>query len=347
MKRIYSVCLSLAGFFLLFFAAGFTYAGGGPVEFTVDPNTSLNPGEQYIVHARVYANGTYPTYCKNCLINLAFENPQNSDYIAQNSDRTDDNGTIYAKVISKIPGKRTLIVKDRIITQPDGSTIPAYSYVILNYLGETPTPTPSMSNPTMSYSLSFSSDPVSAFWPTPPNSVEQMEAFLYKYGDYTSVKQLQNLSTLWTVDPTFLTIKNTGSVYFDRCPQVNKEFPCIMFYAQIITNQPGKSTVKLRILQANGQELIWNSYPINIINVQPPNQPVVTSQIPSYPSYPPTTPHIVFTPTPTGQPRNYEQEIKYLQEKVAVQEKQIQENTNLLQKVISFLAKFFPFFKSK
>lgn len=141
MNRIYSFLLSFAALFFMLFSANSAYAGGGPVEFTLDPNTSLNPGEQYIVHARVYADEPYPTYCKNCSINLAFENPQGSDYIAQNSDRTDDNGTIYAKVISKIPGKRTLIVKDRIIVRPDGVKVTANSSVIVNYNGDSPLPT--------------------------------------------------------------------------------------------------------------------------------------------------------------------------------------------------------------
>lgn len=133
--------LSFIAVSFVFFVAGSAYAGGGPVEFTVDPKTSLNPGEQYVVHARVYADGPYPTYCKNCLINLSFEYPQDSDYIMQNNDRTDENGTIYAKVISKIPGKRNLIIKNRIITRPDGVSFTANSSLPLNYKGDSPLPT--------------------------------------------------------------------------------------------------------------------------------------------------------------------------------------------------------------
>lgn len=119
-----------------------TFAGGGPVEFNIEPNTSLNPGEQYVVHARVYADGPFPTYCKNCFIRLGFVNPQESDYIAQNSEKTDNDGRIYAKVISKITGKRTIVAKE--LARPDGTEITSNSSVVLNYTGDTITPYPSI-----------------------------------------------------------------------------------------------------------------------------------------------------------------------------------------------------------
>lgn len=119
-------------------------AGGGPVEFTVDPDQALNPGEQYIVHALVYADGSYPTYCKNCFIKLALQNPQDGDYIAQNSDATNDEGRIYAKVISKVSGNRTIYVSE--LRNADGTRITANSTVVLKYTGEfTPPPNPTPS----------------------------------------------------------------------------------------------------------------------------------------------------------------------------------------------------------
>lgn len=124
-------------------------AGGGPVEFTIDPSQgqALNPGEQYIVYARVYADGPYPTYCKNCFIKLALQNPQEGDYLAQNDGVTNDEGRIYAEVISKVPGNRTIYVSE--LRNTDGARRTANSSVVLNYTGEsilppnpTPTPTP-------------------------------------------------------------------------------------------------------------------------------------------------------------------------------------------------------------
>lgn len=116
---------------VMFFSASFVFAGGGPVEFSIEPGTSLSPGEQYIVHARVYADGTYPTYCKNCYIKLALQNPQEGDYIAQDSERTNEDGRIYAKVISKVSGTRTIYVSELI--DNNGVKITANSTVNLSY----------------------------------------------------------------------------------------------------------------------------------------------------------------------------------------------------------------------
>lgn len=110
------------------------HAGGGPVEFSVEPNQALIPGEQYVVHARVYAEGPYPTYCKNCYIKLGLQNPQESDYIAQNSEKTNDDGRIYAKVISKVPGERTVYVAE--LKNSEGAQMTANSTVVLNYRGD-------------------------------------------------------------------------------------------------------------------------------------------------------------------------------------------------------------------
>lgn len=110
------------------------FAGGGPVEFTAEPNTSLNPGEQYVIHARVYADGPYPTYCKNCYIKLAFQNPQDGDYIAQDSETTNDEGRIYAKAISKVTGERIILVAE--LKNSNGTKIDAGSSVALKYTGD-------------------------------------------------------------------------------------------------------------------------------------------------------------------------------------------------------------------
>lgn len=124
-------------------------AGGGPVEFSVDTDQVLNPGEQYVVHARVYANGPYPTYCKNCFIRLGLQNPQTGDYVAQDSEVTNDDGQIYAKVISKVPGNRTLGVLE--LKDSSGNGVIANSTIVLKYSGEfvsTPVPTQQPVQPT-------------------------------------------------------------------------------------------------------------------------------------------------------------------------------------------------------
>lgn len=124
--------------FMLLFAFP-AIAGGGPVEFIVNPTYPLNPGEEYNVRARVYINGPYPSYCKNCPIRLELKDPQEGDYLAQSSDKTNEDGVIEAKVISKVGGTRIVIATN--ITGPEG-VITSNSYALLMYKNSTaPTPT--------------------------------------------------------------------------------------------------------------------------------------------------------------------------------------------------------------
>ncbi len=173
---------------ILFFSANLAYAGGGPVEFWVDPNTSLNPGEQYIVHARVFNDGPSTTLdCKNCLIHLKFKDPQGSDYIAQNSDRTDENGTIYAKVISKVPGNRVVYPTD--LQTADGKIINSANYVELAYTGEstlpsTPTASPVTQNPKPTISpVQKPSTPPAIISPSPIGENKQVDELNKKVND--------------------------------------------------------------------------------------------------------------------------------------------------------------------
>lgn len=131
MFKMKSALFALLSTTFLFISAVPALAGGGPIEFSVDPNTVLAPGEQYIVHALVYADGTYPTYCKNCYIKLAFRDSAEGDYIAQNSDKTNDEGRIYAKVISKVAGIRTIYASE--LRDSNGVLKEANSEVKLNY----------------------------------------------------------------------------------------------------------------------------------------------------------------------------------------------------------------------
>ncbi|MBI2314524.1 hypothetical protein HYU93_00470 [Candidatus Daviesbacteria bacterium] len=134
----------LVAFFLsavaLFLTAYSVSAGGGPIEFQVEPKGSLNPGEQYVVNVRVYADGQYPTYCKSCYLKLGFMNPQDGDYVAQSSDTTDQEGRLYAKVISKVGGTRTIYAIE--LKDADGSRITANSTVDLRYSSTNPTSAP-------------------------------------------------------------------------------------------------------------------------------------------------------------------------------------------------------------
>lgn len=111
------------------------FAGGGPISFQIEPNNrTLNPGEQYIVNLEVYADGPFPTFCKGCSVKLALQKPQPSDYIAQSSEKTDENGRMYAKVISKVSGPRTIYASELI--DSNGKIVVSNSSAVLKYSGE-------------------------------------------------------------------------------------------------------------------------------------------------------------------------------------------------------------------
>lgn len=137
MDTLKALLLPLFAVITLFFSVTTVLARGGPVEFSVYPSSQLNPGEQYVVHAKVSVEDEKHNIvpCKACHIKLAFYNPQESDYLAQSSDITDDEGRIYAKVNSKIPGKRTIYLSEL----KDLEIMPMSSFVILNYTGDTAT----------------------------------------------------------------------------------------------------------------------------------------------------------------------------------------------------------------
>lgn len=107
-------------------------AGGGLISFEVigtKDTLDMSPGDQYVVRPTVKTPEGGPAV--NWPIKILLENPASSDYIAQSSDKTDENGTMYAKVISQLPGNRVLYAE---VTMPDGSTYRSSVY-ILNYQG--------------------------------------------------------------------------------------------------------------------------------------------------------------------------------------------------------------------
>lgn len=105
-------------------------AGGGLISLDVSwEGRILNPGEQYIVRPTVYTDNSYSNYCNKCVIKIKLEDPKPSDYIAQSFETTDENGTMYAKVISYVPGNRAVYAE---VVMPDGSTYTS-SKSILNY----------------------------------------------------------------------------------------------------------------------------------------------------------------------------------------------------------------------
>lgn len=112
-------------------------AGGGLVSINVTSYdgitiTDLKPGLPYIVRPTAYADDSYKKFCAGCPIKIKFENPQSSDIVNASSDKTDENGTMYAKVVSYISGPRIVYAE---VVLPDGKTYTS-SKAILNYYGE-------------------------------------------------------------------------------------------------------------------------------------------------------------------------------------------------------------------
>lgn len=115
-------------------------AGGGLIswidvttsdsEYNSYRKSSVSPGTQYTIRPQVHLEDN--SWCVNCPIKIKLENPQPNDYIAQSSYKTDENGTMYAKVISNTQGKRYAYVE---VTMPDGNNYTS-SRLVLNYAGE-------------------------------------------------------------------------------------------------------------------------------------------------------------------------------------------------------------------
>lgn len=109
------------------------FAGGGLVEWLspTGPNSLnaygfVNPGDEVTIHARVAS-------CKNCPIKIKLEDPQSDDAVNQLSDKTDGQGEVYAKIISRKPAVRSIYVE---VTLYDGSIYPYSSREVINFAGK-------------------------------------------------------------------------------------------------------------------------------------------------------------------------------------------------------------------
>lgn len=185
------------------------------------------------------------------------------------------------------------------------------------------------------YSLSFESDPVRKFWPTPPNHFQGVAAALWKDSDGDNVKRFTNLQAEWIFDPKYFSVSNTSSQYFNQCPiQMVNNRPCIYFYANVATKSPGRTTVQLRVKNNLGEEA-WNSYPVIIDDISQSPAPVISAGVNTQ------------TPLPSiASGREYndlEQKVTMLEKKVQEQDVQIKQTQGLLERILSFLQTFFHF----
>ncbi|MFH2019183.1 MAG: hypothetical protein ABII80_01000 [bacterium] len=204
---------------------------------------------------------------------------------------------------------------------------------------QTPSTTPSLHSEGNSYSLSFSSDPLRVWWPSYPNQYQQVDGAMWRDGDFTSLVNLKDLTAVWNFDPNYIVVGNTTSFYENRCNLNRTDLPCIRFVAHIQTLKLGNTSVNLKIYDKDGQEIVWNSYPIIIYDVSPATPSAVPSLAPtSIPGSP--APTINPSPSPTINPnqiREFEQRINYLEKQVSNQQTAIQKINDLLQKILNSL----------
>lgn len=175
-----SFFLSVLAIVVSLFSPALVLAGGGLVSYDVavsngGENFNVSPGTQFVVRPYVHLNDNSP--CSSCLIKVKLENPQGSDYIAQSSDYTDQDGTMYAKVISYGQGVRYAYVE---VTLPSGEVYTG-SKTSLNYaptyiyaqepnptLNPTSTPYPVITpNPTVSVTPKATAKPTPKISPNP------------------------------------------------------------------------------------------------------------------------------------------------------------------------------------
>lgn len=196
---------------------------------------------------------------------------------------------------------------------------------------------------TASYSLSFPSEPVSLFSPTPPNHEQQIDAFLWRDGDTVSLKDMENLRAEWKI-PQFVYVQRTSTDYFDNCPAVRTDLPCIRFKAHVTTQNPGRSFVSLEVFQ-DQQSLAWNSTGLEVMpEPSPVPQPTSIPGASPRPSQVPSpSPVVSPSPTPDQNLEEIQQKVLYLEEKVSEQNKQLEQQQSLLDRIIHFLQRFTRF----
>jgi len=205
------------------------------------------------------------------------------------------------------------------------------------------------------YNLSFESDPIRKWWPTAPDSVQQINAALWKDSDDDNVKKFTDLQSEWQVDPYFLEITDTNSSYFSRCPIVAAgNRPCIYLTAHAVTKNPGDSYITLRATDNQTGRQTWNSYPLKIYTLSDSDpSPIPSTYAVEGPAEgeqnsadPTPIPEPSFIPkdqVTAQQFENIQQDVLYLQEKVEQQEQELGKVQKFLDRISIFFERLFRF----
>lgn len=134
MKRVFALL-----FLLIFSHTTKAFAGGGLIDFTVEPTSPVQPGEYYLITANVYTDVVGGTPCKDCKVQFVFNAAQklSGGTIIPFAEKTDDKGHITAKVINTEVADRYI---QAIATLPD-NTLFESSFYILTFGNPFPSPT--------------------------------------------------------------------------------------------------------------------------------------------------------------------------------------------------------------
>lgn len=314
---------------LLFLLAVPVLAGGGPVEFSVYPNSPLNPGEQYVVNVKVSSvSPSYPP-CANCYIKLAFQNPQDSDYIAQSNDRTDDNGRIYAKVISRIPGNRTIYVAA--LNDSDGRNIEANSIVILNYIGK-PTIIPVIQAPEMVYPQDRQTIDLEGAYMFKVTRIEGASGYLFGlfqddimvYENYRDAKTLSadGEFALWEGNPAHAKFK-AGEIK-------------VMIRALVNNEWTDARTITITLKPRGGQEVGSTPIPMPVPSIMPTASPIL-------PTIPPSQTIVIVRDSSAS--AQLQKKVEELEQKLNESQQKQSTLENRLEQIIHWIKQIFPFFE--
>lgn len=216
-----------------------------------------------------------------------------------------------------------------------------------NYRAEQVAASPFVSYGLNSYSLSFHTDPVKMWWPTAANTVQQIDAGIWKDSDGDKVKQFTNLSAEWQVDSNYIEIMDTSSSFSKDCASVRMADgrPCIHFAAHAKTKKPGRTDVTLRVTDTTTGEVLWNSYPVEVYELSTP-VPTPVSTTPPSKGTPTPSPMPSFLPEDKVSTEEFEavqQKVTYLQSQVEQQQKELERTQSVLSRITSFLRKLFGF----
>jgi len=204
--------------------------------------------------------------------------------------------------------------------------------------------TVSSSSDIQEYSLSFESDPIRKWWPTAPNSVQQIDAAVWKDSDGDNVKQFTSLTADWQVDSNYFEITNTTSSYFSTCPVPTVSGrPCIRFAAHVKTKKPGNTSIMLKVTDTKTGRQTWNSYPAEVYSL--PTASVAFSS-PSPTILSTSQPVSSFIPSNTVSSKEFaevQQKVTYLQTQLDQQKTAISKTQNLVDRIVTFLKNLFRF----